>query len=141
MFATPQAPTETAALGNLMARTWLRLDIDYADVLQGNSPLDQLPLQAVDERRHVELVIGRQPHLAGGAVEFEGVFDTAKIVAVLEFLASLIDGVVDFLQVDASGDVERRVGGHRIVGLGWLTHRDGNTELARAPWRLGIVGA
>src|SRR5260370_347221 len=73
----------------------------------------ELGLQHVEERLHLEVIIGHEGERRLGAVEGEGGFRAFEVVALGYLFGSLVHRVVDFLEVGAGRDVERCQGCHR----------------------------
>src|SRR5262252_3848471 len=66
----------------------------------------------------------------------DGCAHAAEVEPGADLLGSLVEGVVDFLPIDAADDVERRLGGHRCSFSG-RAFTDGQevTALRRGPGR------
>ena len=67
----------------------------------GHAAADEASLEDLPERVHLELVVGRQDDRVLGAVEIDRRARSLEVVALRDFLARLVDGVVDLLEVDA----------------------------------------
>src|SRR6185295_5819921 len=61
---------------------------------------------------HLHLVVGGQRQLLVGGAQFDIGFRALEVVALAGFLARLVQGVVDFREIDRRGDVEGRGRGH-----------------------------
>ena len=66
---------------------------------------------------HLELVVGDERNRAVGLVELDVGLRALEVVALDDFLAGLVEGVVDFLQVDGGGHIERTRAGHLSLSL------------------------
>src|SRR5262249_12502622 len=67
-------------------------------------------LQDVDDVTHLQLVVGDQRYFL--AVKLDVGFAMLEVETILDLLSSLIQGVVEFLPIDARNDVERGFARH-----------------------------
>jgi hypothetical protein len=74
--------------------------------LQGDTPLDHLVLEYVDDGLELEVVVGDDGDLLFLQVELDRALGSLEIVPLGDFLARLVDGVVRLLEVDLRDDVE-----------------------------------
>src|SRR5207244_878271 len=82
------------------------------EVLLRYAALDDLLLQHVEQRLHLEIVVGDEREGDGRAVERDRALRALEVVTLGHLLRGLIHGVVDFLEIGASGDVEGRKTSH-----------------------------
>src|SRR5215470_10961856 len=109
--------------------------------LERDPALDQLLLEHVEHRLGPLLAVGAD---VDGTVPGpgDGCAHAAEVEAGADLLGRLVEGVVDFLPIDAADDVERRLGGHRCSFSGPGTHRRsrGYCAPARGPARAPRCG-
>src|SRR5258708_9790882 len=84
------------------------LDRPGCQVLGRHAAPNHACLQDLPQRRHLELVVGRQDDRVLLRIELDGRARPLEVVALGELLARLADGVVDLLAIDGGRDVEGR---------------------------------
>src|SRR6266516_369642 len=82
--------------------------------LERDPTLDQLLLEHVEHRLGSLLAVGAD---VDGVIPGpgDGRAHAAEVEPGADLLGGLVEGVVDFVAVDAADDVERRLGGHRLL--------------------------
>src|SRR4051812_29597613 len=88
------------------------LDLARIEIFYGHVAPNQLRLKHIPQRFHLVVVLGGQRDLAADAIELDRRGRALEVVALGDLFLRLVDGVVDFLEVDASGDIERSLLGH-----------------------------
>ena len=76
--------------------------------LMGHAAADEARLHDFPERVHLELVVGDERERLVGGVQVDLGLRALEVVALADFLARLVERVVDFLEVNRGRDVERR---------------------------------
>ena len=84
------------------------------EVLGRHAATDHASLQDLPQRVHLELVVGGERERVLGPVQVDRRARALEVVALRDFLARLVDRVVDFLEVDAGRDVEGDGVGHAL---------------------------
>jgi hypothetical protein len=83
-----------------------------AHVLDGNIPPHQARGDDLPQRVQLELVVGGQHELRFLRVEIDRRLRALEVIALRHFLASLVERVVHFLEIDVRRDVERTLRRH-----------------------------
>ena len=63
-------------------------------------------MQDVEQRLHAKIGVRDEQNLSLGALQLDGNVGALEVIALGDLFLCLIDGVVDFLHVDAGRDVE-----------------------------------
>jgi CheY-like chemotaxis protein len=108
-----------------------RLDVAGLEVLHRHVATDEPALDDFPDRLHFEVVVGDDRDGILCAAEIDLRTRSLEVVALNDLLASLVQGVVDFLQIDRGRDVERVELSHGYTrprlarGLGMVAERSG----------------
>ena len=87
-----------------------RLELAELEGLDIDAASNCFALKNVDDVAHLQLVVGDERDLL--AVDIDTRLTVLEIEAILDLLARLIEGVVEFLPIDARNDVERGFARH-----------------------------
>ena len=109
------------------------LDLAELHVLDRHVAADQPRLQDLPDRADLEVVLGGQDERAVRLDELDGGGRALEVVALRDLLARLVEGVVDLLEVDGGGDVERRGGCHGRRDQGRRLGVSGSSGSSAAP--------
>jgi len=105
-------------------------DLSVVQRLEGDSPLDELGLQNVSDSLELVFVGGREDDLVL-AVKLNIGMRSLQVVALMDFLKGLLDGIGDFRQVYVANDVERVFGGHCFLVYDKVVVPASNSDVSR----------